>query len=228
MEICHVAIADGSVWSQNTWNPMPIKLVLLVPIFGPRFPAFPSPHSLYRQNARRSYVLRSRCQCRCKQGRYYFLLVQTDRWLFFRASGRVSSWQVRLSLSPLLLGTHDRSAFSAFGGILFGYDTGVISGIKEIHPWLEIFGQQTADGSFILPSNHDSLVTSILSAGTFFGALLGAPVGDYLGRKWVRLVVIRTLYLQTTEGLYRAWFSLILFSVLALLCKVALKVFLSS
>lgn len=76
------------------------------------------------------------------------------------------------------------TAFSAFGGILFGYDTGVISGIKEIHPWLEIFGQQTADGSFILPSNHDSLVTSILSAGTFFGALLGAPVGDYLGRKW--------------------------------------------
>jgi len=86
-------------------------------------------------------------------------------------------------------GTHDRSAFSAFGGILFGYDTGVISGIKEIQPWLGIFGSQRADGSLFLPSNHDSLVTSILSAGTFFGALLGAPVGDYIGRKWVCFVV---------------------------------------
>ncbi|KXN87454.1 putative glucose transporter rco-3, partial [Leucoagaricus sp. SymC.cos] len=35
-----------------------------------------------------------------------------------------------------------------------------------------------------LPSNHESLVVSILSAGTFFGALLGAPTADYIGRKW--------------------------------------------
>lgn len=27
-------------------------------------------------------------------------------------------------------------------------------------------------------------MVSILSAGTFFGALLAAPMGDFLGRKW--------------------------------------------
>lgn len=100
-------------------------------------------------------------------------------------------WWASLFVS-LQSGTHDRLAFSAFGGILFGYDTGVISGIKEIQPWLEIFGRRHADGSLFLPSNNDSLVTSILSAGTFFGALLGAPVGDYIGRKWVCFVVNQT------------------------------------
>ncbi|TFL01962.1 MFS monosaccharide transporter [Pterulicium gracile] len=81
------------------------------------------------------------------------------------------------------------TCFAAFGGILFGYDTGVISGVKEMTPWLCTFGETTTDldrhpsGCFI-GSSTESLVVSILSAGTFFGALLGSPVGDYLGRKW--------------------------------------------
>lgn len=76
-------------------------------------------------------------------------------------------------------------AFSAFGGILFGYDTGVISGVKEMEPWLRTFGELGANGKYVLSSSHESLVVSILSAGTFFGALLGAPTADYIGRKWV-------------------------------------------
>ncbi|EKM81722.1 hypothetical protein AGABI1DRAFT_90109 [Agaricus bisporus var. burnettii JB137-S8] len=77
------------------------------------------------------------------------------------------------------------TAFSAFGGILFGYDTGVINGVKVMAPWLERFGDTVdADGLAALSSSRESLVVSILSAGTFFGALLGAPAADYLGRKW--------------------------------------------
>ncbi|KAF5362498.1 hypothetical protein D9756_002296 [Leucocoprinus leucothites] len=76
------------------------------------------------------------------------------------------------------------TAFSAFGGILFGYDTGVINGVKEITPWLDLFGEPGPNGTPILSSSHESLVVSILSAGTFFGALLGAPVADHIGRKW--------------------------------------------
>jgi MFS family permease len=51
-------------------------------------------------------------------------------------------------------------------------------------PWLERFGVPGPDG-FFLPSSRESLVVSILSAGTFFGALLGAPAADHIGRKWV-------------------------------------------
>lgn len=46
--------------------------------------------------------------------------------------------------------------------------------------------------NFYLRTADKSLITSILSAGTFFGALAGAPLSDFLGRRWgiqVALVV---------------------------------------
>ncbi|EIN05606.1 MFS monosaccharide transporter [Punctularia strigosozonata HHB-11173 SS5] len=75
-------------------------------------------------------------------------------------------------------------AFAAFGGVLYGYDTGTISGIKEMHNWLCTFGTDHGDGTCTIDSSRESLVVSILSAGTFFGALLGAPMADIVGRKW--------------------------------------------
>ncbi|ESK97847.1 mfs monosaccharide transporter [Moniliophthora roreri MCA 2997] len=81
------------------------------------------------------------------------------------------------------------TAFAAFGGILFGYDTGTISGIKEMDNWLQTFGKLLPDPDnpgqlkWGITSSTESLIVSILSAGTFFGALLGAPVADFLGRK---------------------------------------------
>ncbi|KAF2738660.1 general substrate transporter [Polyplosphaeria fusca] len=69
--------------------------------------------------------------------------------------------------------------FVAFGGVLFGYDTGTISGILAMPYWLKEF---TSTGE--LPGNDKSLIVSILSAGTFFGALFAAPFGDLLGRRW--------------------------------------------
>ncbi|PCH44363.1 MFS monosaccharide transporter [Wolfiporia cocos MD-104 SS10] len=84
------------------------------------------------------------------------------------------------------------TAFAAFGGILFGYDTGTISGIIEMSDWLHLFGSpcpaslaaDSCTNGYYLPSKRSSLVVSILSAGTFFGALLGAPVADIIGRRF--------------------------------------------
>ncbi|KDN35077.1 hypothetical protein RSAG8_11915, partial [Rhizoctonia solani AG-8 WAC10335] len=76
------------------------------------------------------------------------------------------------------------TTFAAFGGILFGYDTGVISGVKEMTNWLQTFGHQGSNGQWEISTRNESLIVSILSAGTFFGALLAAPMGDMLGRKW--------------------------------------------
>lgn len=45
--------------------------------------------------------------------------------------------------------------------------------------WLCTFGTNCA-----ISTGQKSLVVSILSVGTFVGALLGAPIGDLLGRKW--------------------------------------------
>ncbi|KAK3676368.1 Plasma membrane low glucose sensor [Recurvomyces mirabilis] len=70
--------------------------------------------------------------------------------------------------------------FVAFGGVLFGYDTGTIGGILGMEYWQTQFATNGRDS--ITPA-EESLIVSILSAGTFFGALLAAPVADNLGRK---------------------------------------------
>ncbi|KAL7415107.1 monosaccharide importer [Mrakia frigida] len=85
------------------------------------------------------------------------------------------------------------SAFAAFGGILFGFDTGSIGGIIGMENWLENFGTfgdapgcvtpGTCEQRYYLPIADESLVVSILSAGTFVGALLASPIGDRIGRR---------------------------------------------
>ncbi|GAA6017582.1 hypothetical protein JCM11491_005291 [Sporobolomyces phaffii] len=87
---------------------------------------------------------------------------------------------VPAKISPMAV---TMAAFAAFGGFLYGYDTGYISGVKEMPGWLEIFGELQPNGNYEISSGTNSLVTSILSAGTFVGALLAAPIGDFLGRR---------------------------------------------
>lgn len=59
--------------------------------------------------------------------------------------------------------------FVAFGGVLFGYDTGTIGGILAMPYWLETFstGYTDADGNPAITSSQSSMIVSILSAGTF-------------------------------------------------------------
>ena len=72
-------------------------------------------------------------------------------------------------------------AFASFGGIFFGYDSGYINGVNASPIFIQSVEGQTATA---LTSSHTSLITSILSAGTFFGALIGADVAEIIGRKW--------------------------------------------
>jgi sugar porter (SP) family MFS transporter len=76
--------------------------------------------------------------------------------------------------------------FVAFGGVLFGYDTGTISGILAMDYWQNEFSTGYIDnkGHKNIDASQTSQVVSILSAGTFFGALGAAVLGDYMGRRW--------------------------------------------
>ena len=102
-----------------------------------------------------------------------------------------------------------KTSFAAVGGILFGYDTGTISGLQQMPDWLRTFGHpvpvsSTFPDGYGISSSQRSLIVSILSAGTFFGpfyhstyysavhliafvflgALSAAPIADIIGRKW--------------------------------------------
>ncbi|GAA5959624.1 hypothetical protein JCM8115_001270 [Rhodotorula mucilaginosa] len=73
--------------------------------------------------------------------------------------------------------------FAAFGGFLFGYDTGYISGVKAMPYFERHFGELNAEGKYALTTATDSLITSILSAGTFCGAIASGYIGTWLGRR---------------------------------------------
>ncbi|CEL05132.1 general substrate transporter [Aspergillus pseudodeflectus] len=81
--------------------------------------------------------------------------------------------------------------FVAFGGVLYGYDTGTISGILAMKYWRRLFSTgyvNPADGIPDITSTESSMIVSILSAGTFFGALTAAPVADYFGRRIAMII----------------------------------------
>ncbi|KAF8899307.1 sugar transporter [Infundibulicybe gibba] len=94
--------------------------------------------------------------------------------------------------------------FIAFGGFLFGYDIGVISGCLIMPDFIRRFGEMDANGEFFLSSSRQSIITSLLSAGTFVGALAQAFTSDRFGRRgsiliWAAIFTIGVI-IQTATG----------------------------
>ncbi|KAK1238427.1 hypothetical protein MKX07_006573 [Trichoderma sp. CBMAI-0711] len=75
--------------------------------------------------------------------------------------------------------------FVAFGGVLYGYDTGTISGIMAMPYFKNLFstGYRNPNGELDITATQESAIVSILSAGTFFGALASPLLADFLGRR---------------------------------------------
>lgn len=80
--------------------------------------------------------------------------------------------------------------FAAFGGILFGFDTGTISGILGMKYVTEHFPKN----GHTFTSSEKSLIVSILSVGTFFGALSAPIVSDKFGRKWTIIISVLVVF----------------------------------
>ncbi|ATY64328.1 MFS monosaccharide [Cordyceps militaris] len=72
-------------------------------------------------------------------------------------------------------------AFASFGGIFFGYDSGYINGVTASPIFYKAVEGATATK---LSDPNTSLIVSILSCGTFFGALIAGDMADWIGRKW--------------------------------------------
>lgn len=72
-------------------------------------------------------------------------------------------------------------AFASFGGIFFGYDIGYINGVLGSRIFITAV---MGEGYKEISESYSSLIVSILSCGTFFGALIAGDVADRIGRKW--------------------------------------------
>ncbi|KAI9715001.1 MAG: High-affinity glucose transporter rgt2 [Chrysothrix sp. TS-e1954] len=77
--------------------------------------------------------------------------------------------------------------FVAFGGVLYGYDTGTIGGILAMPAWISKFATHShlVEGvqTKYISTSQSAMIVSILSVGTFFGALSASFAGDLLGRR---------------------------------------------
>lgn len=89
--------------------------------------------------------------------------------------------------APVTLKAYLMCAFASFGGIFFGFDSGYISGVMGMKYFIHLYTGIPIPGpdataaekdAFSLPAWKKSLITSILSAGTFFGALIAGDLAD--------------------------------------------------
>jgi len=103
--------------------------------------------------------------------------------------------------APVTVRAYLICAFAAFGGIFFGYDIGWMGGVlgmpyfirlytglaypADVHPFStgpnSPYQKYLTD--FHLTARDQSLTTSILSCGTFFGAIVAGDVADFIGRR---------------------------------------------
>ncbi|HEV2662322.1 MAG TPA: sugar porter family MFS transporter [Ktedonobacteraceae bacterium] len=98
--------------------------------------------------------------------------------------GRDSAQSAPATHSRRLLSVYFIAAIAALGGLLFGYDTGVISGAL-------LFLKQT----FALNSTQQEIATSAVLVGAIIGAISAGRINDAIGRKktLLLLAVIFTL-----------------------------------
>lgn len=97
-----------------------------------------------------------------------------------------------VGLPPLGTGAYNKrlgliAVIATFGGLLFGYDTGVLNGALSF--MVEYFG---------LTPQQEGLITSILLVGAAIGALLGGRISDGIGRRKFILILAVVFFIGAT------------------------------
>ncbi|KAI1420640.1 general substrate transporter [Xylaria sp. FL1777] len=82
--------------------------------------------------------------------------------------------------APVTIKSYLMCAFSAFGGIFFGYDSGYINGVMGMPYFIK---QIEGPDATSLTGASKAIITSVLSLGTFIGALVASDFADLFGRR---------------------------------------------
>ncbi|KAI8637655.1 general substrate transporter [Parasitella parasitica] len=75
-------------------------------------------------------------------------------------------------------------AFAAIGGFCFGYDSGIISGVLTMPPFI---AKMTGGGTY-LKAIQTSVITGLLLAGCFVGSLFAGQLCERLSRKFTIII----------------------------------------
>lgn len=81
----------------------------------------------------------------------------------------------------------------AFGGFIFGWDTGTISGFVQQTDFVRRLGEQNDDGIYYLSKVRTGLIVSIFNIGCAIGGIVLSKLGDMYGRK-VGLISVVSIY----------------------------------
>ena len=102
------------------------------------------------------------------------------------------------------------TAVASFGGMLFGWDTGMIGGVLTLPAFQASFALNKHSRGF---SNLQGNIVSVLQAGCFFGAMSSFFVSDKFGRRTALLIAdaifIFGSVLQVCSGLHTTSLSLL-------------------
>ncbi|CAI4413190.1 CBM_collapsed_G0015100.mRNA.1.CDS.1 [Saccharomyces cerevisiae] len=82
----------------------------------------------------------------------------------------------------------------AFGGFVFGWDTGTISGFVNQTDFIRRFGMKHKDGTYYLSKVRTGLIVSIFNIGCAIGGIILSKLGDMYGRK-MGLIVVVVIYI---------------------------------
>ncbi|QLL33146.1 hypothetical protein HG536_0E00560 [Torulaspora globosa] len=81
----------------------------------------------------------------------------------------------------------------AFGGFIFGWDTGTISGFVNLPDFVRRFGSRHSDGTYYLSKVRMGLMVSIFNIGCAIGGIVLSKMGDVYGRR-IGLVAVTIIY----------------------------------
>ncbi|KAF4313321.1 Sugar/inositol transporter [Botryosphaeria dothidea] len=77
------------------------------------------------------------------------------------------------------------TAIASFGGMLFGWDTGLIGGVLTMDAFQHSFNLDKNSSSF---ADLQGNIVSVLQGGCFFGAASSFWLSDKVGRKWALIL----------------------------------------